>query len=105
MSTLNLNGGTLELDEEGCLLDFARWTPEVARAMAEREGLGELTEEHMKVLEAIRKYYGEFKVAPMLHVLAKDCGLNYRELHGLFRKQPGKRAARLAGLPKATGCV
>ena len=105
MPTLNLSDGPVDLDDEGCLLSFDRWNPDVARALAEREGIPDFGEAHMNVLHAIRKYYGEFKVAPMLHILTRECGLTYRELHGLFSKQPGKRAARLAGLPKTTGCV
>ena len=105
MPTLNVVNKTVELDDEGFLVDFDQWSPEVARGLAEREGIPELTDQHMRVLYVMREYYQKFKVAPMVHLLARECGNTYRELHNLFKKQPGKRAARLAGLPKASGCV
>ena len=105
MPALKIADKTIELDNEGCLVNFEEWSEEVARALAEREGIAELNQQHIKVLHVIRKYYQNFKVAPMVHMLAKECGNSYRELHDLFKKQPGKRAAKLAGLPKATGCT
>ena len=105
MPTLNVVNKTVELDDEGFLVDFDQWSPEVAKSLAEREGIPELTDQHMRVLHVMRGYYQKFKVAPMVHLLARECGHTYRELHNLFKKQPGKRAARLAGLPKASGCV
>jgi dissimilatory sulfite reductase related protein len=105
MSHLNVNGKRVELNEEGFLVDFDEWSPEVARSLAAREDIGELAEEHLRVLYKIREYYEQFRVAPMVHLLVKECDLSFRDLHDLFHKQPGKRATRLAGLPEATGCV
>lgn len=105
MPALRVAEQTIELDDEGHLVDFKQWSVEVAEALAEKEGIDELTEDHLKVLRTIRQYYDEFSVAPMIHLLARECGKTYRQLHTLFKKQPGKRAAKLAGLPKATGCV
>lgn len=105
MPALQVAETTVELDEEGHLVDFSQWSVDVAAALAEQEGIGELNDDHLKVLHTIRRYYEEFKVAPMIHLLARECGKTYRQLHTLFKKQPGKRAAKLAGLPKSTGCV
>ncbi len=104
MSILELKDGSVELDEAGYLEDSSQWSEDVARALAERDGI-ELTEEHLKVIRIIRTYYEEHKIAPILTLVSKMCGMSFRELHGLFRKQPGKRAAKLAGLPKASGCT
>ena len=105
MPSLTVKGKTIELDDDGHLKDMTEWSEEVAQALAERDGLGELTDDHLKVLHTIRNYYLQFKVAPMVHLLAKECGKTYRQLHTMFKKQPGKRAAKFAGLPKATGCT
>jgi len=105
MSQLSVNGKTVELNEEGFLVDFDEWSPAVAGSLAAQEDIAELTEEHLRVLHKIRDYYTQFRVAPMVHLLVKECDLSFRDLHDLFHKQPGKRAARLAGLPEATGCV
>ena len=105
MPTLQVDGKTIQLDDDGHLVDFNQWSEDVARALAQQDGIDELVDDHMKVLHTMRDYYHKHKVAPMIHLLAKECGKTYRQLHALFKKQPGKRAAKLAGLPKATGCV
>ena len=104
MSTLELNDGSVELDDAGHLQNFSQWSPEVARAMADLAGI-ELTDRHMKVIEMIQAYYQKHKAPPILTMVSKQCDVPYKELHGLFGKQPGKRAARLAGLPKTSGCT
>jgi tRNA 2-thiouridine synthesizing protein E len=104
MAILQLKTGGVELDDEGYLKDFNQWSEEAGRALAEREGI-ELTEEHWKVIRVIRTFYQKHRVAPMLTFVSKECGQPFKELHALFRKQPGKRAAKLAGLPKTSGCT
>jgi len=104
MTILELKDASVELDEEGFLKDFSQWSVEVARALAERDGM-ELTEDHLKVIHMIQAYYQKHNVAPMLTLVSKECGKPYKELHRLFQKQPGKRAAKLAGLPKTSGCT
>ena len=105
MPSLQVAEQSYELDEDGHLVDFDAWNEDVARALALNEGIDELVDDHMRVLRTMRAYYREFRVAPMIHLLAKECGKTYKQLHTLFKKQPGKRAAKLAGLPKATGCT
>ena len=104
MSTLELKDGNVELEDSGHLKDFDQWSPQVARAMAELDGV-ELTDRHMKVIEMIRAYYQKHKAPPILTMVSKQCDVPYKELHGLFHKQPGKRAAKWAGLPKTSGCT
>ena len=104
MAILELDSSSVELDEEGYVKDFNQWSEKVAHGLAEREGI-ELTEEHLKVIRMIQVYYEKHKVAPMLTLVSKECGISFKQLHGLFRKQPGKRAAKLAGLPKTSGCT
>ena len=104
MPELELEQGSIALDDEGHLKDFSQWTEEVARHLAEREGI-ELGEDHLRVVRLIQEFYARHEVAPMLTHVSKESGFSYKELHKLFGKQPGKRAAKLAGLPKATGCT
>lgn len=104
MIILELNGRSVELDEEGFLMNFSQWSDEVAHALAERDGI-ELTEDHLQVIRMIQAYYQKHKVAPMLTLVSKETGKSYKELHNLFHKQPGKHAAKLAGLPKTSGCT
>lgn len=105
MPNIIVDGRTVELDNDGHLVEMAHWSEEVARALADREGLEELGEEHLQVIRFIHGYYEKHGTAPMLTVVSRESGRSYRELHALFHKQPGKRAARLAGLPKSSGCA
>jgi tRNA 2-thiouridine synthesizing protein E len=104
MAILELKDTSVELDEEGYLMDFSQWSVQAAQGLAERDGI-ELTEEHLAVIRMIREYYQKHNVAPMLTLVCKECGKSFKELHRLFQKQPGKRAAKLAGLPKTSGCT
>jgi len=104
MPELKVGNRNLTVDNDGYLKDFNDWDEEVARALAEREGV-ELGERHLLVIGFIRGFYSEHQVAPMLTYLTKQTGVPFRELHKMFGKQPGKRAAKLAGLPKSTGCT
>jgi tRNA 2-thiouridine synthesizing protein E len=104
MTNPELKFGSVELDDDGYLQDFSQWSTEVAQWLAQRNGI-ELTEEHLKVIGVIQEYYRKHEVGPMLTLVSKECGKSYKQLHTLFGKQPGKRAAKLAGLPEASGCT
>jgi tRNA 2-thiouridine synthesizing protein E len=63
-----------------------------------------VTENHWKVLYYLRRYYFEFKLAPMIRQLCKDTGFTLRQIYDLFPSGP-KGACRIAGLPRPLGCV
>jgi len=111
MGMLELNGISVEVDEEGYLEDLNEWTEEIAIAMAEAEDV-ELTEEHWDIIKFLREYYEEYQIAPAVRVLTKAVGKrlgkdkgNSRYLYSLFPFGPGKQACKYAGLPKPTGCI
>jgi tRNA 2-thiouridine synthesizing protein E len=104
MTILELKSGSVELDDAGYLKDSRQWSLEVAQRLAQDNGI-ELTDEHLEVIRVIQAYYGKHNVAPMLTLVSKESGKPYQRLNQLFGKQPGKRAAKLAGLPKGTGCT
>ena len=111
MSTINVNGKELEVDEEGYLSNLNDWEPDVAEYMAKDEGT-ELTENHWEVINFLREYYEEYQIAPAVRVLTKAIGKklgkdkgNSKYLYELFPYGPGKQACKYAGLPKPTGCV
>ena len=43
--------------------------------------------------------------APSIRRLTKESGVPTKELYQLFPKGPAKKAAKIAGLPKPTGCI
>ena len=111
MNTLTVNGHAIALDKDGYLVELADWSPEVATALAMREGL-ELSPEHWEILELLRGFYREFELSPATRPLIKYTALklgadkgNSLHLNRLFNGTPAKLAAKLAGLPKPTNCL
>lgn len=109
--SLEVNGKTLDTDEEGYLANLSDWSHELAEAMARMDGC-DLTENHWEVVNFLREYYEEYQIAPAVRVLTKAIGKrlgkdkgNSKYLYELFPYGPAKQACKYAGLPKPTGCV
>ena len=106
-----LNGKTIEHDEEGYIADIGGWTEDIGKMIADGEGIN-MTEEHWEVIHFLREYYNEYQIAPAVRVLTKAVAKklgpekgNNKYLYELFPYGPGKQACKIAGLPKPTGCV
>lgn len=93
-----------KFDAEGYLVDPATWTPELAQAIAEREGVV-LTDRHWVVINYARGEYKAKGEAPTLRNITKNTDVDTKELYSLFPGGPGKKAAMVAGLHKPTGCI
>ncbi len=109
--SIEVNGRTLETDEEGYLRDIGEWSKDVAQTMARKDSI-ELTEAHWQVINILRNYYNEYSSAPAIRVLNKTIGKvvgkdkgNSDYVYSLFPEGPAVQACRYAGLPKPTGCV
>ena len=109
--SLEVNGKSLETDEEGYLANLNDWEPEVATAMAQIDEC-DLTDNHWEVINFLRSYYDEYQIAPAVRVLTKAIGKklgkdkgNSKYLYQLYPYGPAKQACKYAGLPKPTGCV
>jgi len=106
-----LNGTSVETDEEGYITDISLWSEKLADLIAEEEDI-EMSDDHWEVVNFLRNYYEEYQVAPAIRVLTKaikkklgaDKG-NSQYLYELFPYGPAKQACKIAGLPKPTGCV
>lgn len=105
MPTLEIEGRTFDVDEDGFLQDPDLWNEEVAHLFAKTEGIDDMTEEHWKVVHYLRNYYLEFNIAPMIRKVCKDTGFKLKKIYELFPSGPAKGACKVAGLPKPTGCV
>tara|TARA_B100000287_G_scaffold392130_1_gene404296 strand:+ start:610 stop:942 length:333 start_codon:yes stop_codon:yes gene_type:complete len=109
--SIDVNGKSLETDEEGYLANLNDWEKDVATVMAKSEDI-ELGDDHWEIINFLREYYEEYQIAPAVRVLTKavakklgkDKG-NSKYLYELFPYGPGKQACKFAGLPKPTGCV
>lgn len=101
----------VETDIEGYILDRRRWSEEVARALAAREGL-ELTDEHWQVIRFLRQHFlKKGRQAPIPQMIK-----HFREVWGpergsaahLFRLFEGgggadRQGYRLAGIGRRKG--
>ena len=108
---IEVNGKSLETDEEGYLANLNDWEKDVATVMA-KEDVIDLSEDHWEIINFLREYYEEYQIAPAVRVLTKAVGKklgkdkgNSKYLYELFPYGPGKQACKFAGLPKPTGCV
>jgi TusE/DsrC/DsvC family sulfur relay protein len=105
MPAIQLNGVSIQVDEDGFIQEPEKWNQAVAKAIAETEDVEELTDDHWKVINYLRDYYQEYGVAPMVRKLCKETGVSLKEIYELFPSGPAKGACKIAGLPKPTGCV
>ena len=102
---LEVNGKSIETDDNGNLVNPNDWDEDVARALAEEEGV-ELTDEHFQVIEYLRdEYLNNGGNQPMERVILKDMAkrlgkkLTSKDMYKLFPKAPSKQGNKIAGLP------
>jgi dissimilatory sulfite reductase related protein len=105
MSVVKVQGKDVELDEDGFLVNPEDWNNDIVAYFGTVEEVGELTENHWKVINYLRDYFKKFGVAPMVRKVCKETGFSLKEIYDMFPSGPAKGACKLAGLPKPTGCV
>jgi tRNA 2-thiouridine synthesizing protein E len=105
MAEINYKDKIFEVDDDGFLLRFEDWGPEWVDYVKESEGLSEVTENHVKVINFLQDYYKRNGIAPMVRIISKNTGFKLKEIYEFFPSGPSKGACKMAGLPKATGCV
>ena len=111
MAHIEVSGKQIEVDEDGYIQNLDDWTKDVASHIAGIEQV-EMTDAHWEVVNFLRDYYKEYKIAPMIRILVKAIGKamgpekgNTKYLYSLFPACPAKQACKIAGLAKPTGCV
>ena len=98
----------IKVDNEGFLVNHNEWSLRFLSTAAKADDI-ELTDKHIDVAYCLREYYEDFSVAPPVRVLVRkpavklgiDVDSDY--IYSLFPNGI-KQAAKLAGLPKPTGC-
>jgi len=105
MPTETVEGAIVEVNDEGFFTKPEQWTEPMAPALAAAEGIGQLTEEHWRVIKFMRAEYFEKGAGPTVRVLGKTSGVSIKDLYKLFPKGPAKIAAKIAGIPKPRGCI
>ncbi|HBB40980.1 MAG: sulfurtransferase TusE [Nitrospirae bacterium CG18_big_fil_WC_8_21_14_2_50_70_55] len=108
---IDLHGMTIKTNHDGYMLQRDQWTPEVAELLARLDGV-ELTEEHWRILDYLRRYYAEYLISPNVRILLRhlqeewgDAQLDRDHLYQLFPKGPAFQGTKFAGLPKPYDCI
>ncbi|MEW6715758.1 MAG: TusE/DsrC/DsvC family sulfur relay protein [Nitrospirota bacterium] len=111
MASIEVDGKSFEIDDDGYLVDWQQWNENIATHMAKEEGI-DLSEEHWEIIRFLRDYFQKYQIAPMIKILTKEIGKtmgkekgNTKYLYQLYPAGPAKQACKYAGLPKPTGCV
>jgi TusE/DsrC/DsvC family sulfur relay protein len=98
MPIIEYGSQKINVDDEGYLINFDDWNENVACALAEREGIEELTKEKIDILKFIREYYKKYNFFPILNAVCK----NVHQPKNCVTEQfmDPLTAWKLAGLPK-----
>jgi len=101
----------IELGADGYMLDPELWTPDVARALARRDGV-ELGSLHWWLIEFVRQHQRRYGMPPLMRVvigaMREQAGVgdaSSRTLYRLFPDGPIREACRYGGLPQPESCI
>ncbi len=102
---------SLELDQDGHLVDYTIWNEDVAQELANSLDL-ELSEWHFQILNAVRQFYAQFghspATRPLIKFLMKTVGpeVDNAVLQDKFKTGlVARHLSRLAGIPKPANCL
>lgn len=102
--TLDPDPATSSSRERDRKLELGEWSEDIARALAQKEGL-DLTPDHLEVARFLRRYYLQNGLAEDGRELSTalesefDARGGRRFLHQLFPEGPVAQGSRIAGLP------
>ena len=96
-------GKTVEVTDEGYLVNREDWTESIAAEIAAEIGI-ELTDKHFEVLEYLRKESAA-GTALSIRKVGKSGIVDIKGLYQLFPGGPLKYSSKFAGIPKPASCV
>ncbi len=103
MAEKTLAGKTVEVTDEGYLVNREDWTKEIATELAKEQGI-ELTDKHFEVLDYLRKESAA-GTALSIRKVGKSGIVDIKGLYQLFPGGPLKYSSKFAGIPKPASCV
>ena len=105
--SLDVNGKSIEINDEGYLADINDWDEEVAQALADKEGI-KLTQKHLDLIKYLREEHinnggNEPNERTILKALGDVWGTkpSSKDTYDLFPGAPSKQGRKVAGLPKS----
>jgi len=91
-------------DGDGYLEDMSTWTPDIGKAMLEKDGK-EIDEVQWDQVLKAREYYEDNGTVPPIRKFSKYVGIDQKLLFKQWMTGPMKPITKYGGLPKPTGCV
>lgn len=89
-------------DKDGHLAHPEDWNEIWLKSVAEEEGVLELTEEHMSIINSLRTYFIRHGIPPMIRITHHKTGFDLKKIYKLFPNGPSS-AGKIAGIPRAKG--
>jgi len=113
MNSIKFKGKTFKVDEDGHLWNVEGYGPEwvvyclyVNKSLSPKQKIvaclnkdGSLTDEHYKVMDAMREYYKRNQVVPLPWILSKSCRIPQGRICKLFPAGIYAGAGKIAGVP------
>lgn len=103
MAEKTFAGKTVEVTDEGYLVNKGDWNKDVAVDMAKEDGM-DLTDKHFEVLEYLREQEAAGTQLTIRKV-GKSGIVDIKGLYQLFPGGPLKFSSKWAGIPKPASCV
>lgn len=103
MAEKTLAGKTVEVTEEGYLVNKEDWSKELAAEMAKEDGI-ELGSKHYEVIDYLRKEQAA-GTSLSIRKVGKSGIVDIKGLYELFPGGPLKLSSKYAGIPKPASCV
>lgn len=110
MPEIIVQGRAIAVSEAGWLEDAREWDEDIAKVIAECEGIV-LTPEHWDAIREARAYFDEYGMVAEQRVFMKLMKEKFgaerstqQYLYTLFPHGPLKQGNKIAGLPRPKGC-
>jgi len=87
----------LELDDQGFLLDRKLWSRALAQQLADRDGIGQLTETQWMIIDYLRDKYFRLGALPPMRNVCRKLGVHPEAVHKSFGTC--RTLWQIAGLP------
>ena len=95
----------IHVDEDGFLTEFEEWDEDLAKNLATNIGIGEMTDDHWKVITFLRSDFQKQGETATLRRVSTIGGIPTKLLFQLFPKKPARKMSYVAGLQKPKGCI
>lgn len=103
MPVREYTGMKIAVDDDGFLVNSEDWNEKVACALAEEEGIEELTDDRMAIIRFLRDYYRNYDYFPILHSVCTQLHQEGKCISTQFMDT--LKAWKIAGLSKPNDII